>query len=105
MKERQTTICLNELDWQMIDELKPVIGEKTLIAVLRYAIRALHRNFFGEIVHKRARLDTNKEDRRMTELRIGRGGLFGRGGRKQKQGGLKKNATFFKNAFEKLAGR
>ncbi len=46
MKERQTTICLNELDWQMIDELKPVIGEKTLIAVLRYAIRSLHRNFF-----------------------------------------------------------
>lgn len=61
MKERQTTICLNELDWQMIDELKPVIGEKTLIAVLRYAIRSLHRNFFGEIAHKRARLDTNKE--------------------------------------------
>ena len=24
---------------------------------------------------------------------------------KKKQGGLKKNATFFKNAFEKLAGR
>lgn len=52
MKERQTTICLNELDWQMIDELKPIIGEKTLIAVLRYAIRSLHRNFFGEIVPK-----------------------------------------------------
>ena len=32
-------------------------------------------------------------------------GRGGRGGRKQKQGGLKKNATFFKNAFEKLAGR
>lgn len=60
MKERQTTICLNELDWRMIGELKPVMGEKTLIAVLRYALRETYKSFFGRMCTIENKQDTNK---------------------------------------------
>ncbi len=45
---------------------------------------------------------TDKERRGIRQSR--RGGLFGRGGRKQKQGGLKKNATFSKTHLKNSRG-
>lgn len=48
MKERSTTMMVNEVDERMINELKPVLGEKLMIGVLRFCLREMYKKIFGE---------------------------------------------------------
>ena len=50
MKNYQTTtLVLSDLDRKMIAELSQAIGEKTIVAVVRFALRETYKNFFGKL--------------------------------------------------------
>lgn len=44
-----TTLVLSDLDRKMIAELSQAIGEKTIVAVVRFALRETYKNFFGKL--------------------------------------------------------
>ena len=46
---QQTTLILSDLDRKMISELSSILGEKTIIAVIRFSLRETYKNFFGRL--------------------------------------------------------
>ena len=52
MADITTTLTLGDRDQKIISDLKEIIGEKTKAGVIRYAVRELHKNFFGSLISK-----------------------------------------------------
>lgn len=59
---QQTTLILSDLDRKMISELSSILGEKTIIAVIRFSLRETYKNFFGKLCSIENRDNHEKRD-------------------------------------------
>ncbi len=59
---QQTTLILSDLDRKMISELSSILGEKTIIAVIRFSLRETYKNFFGKLCSIENKSDHEKRD-------------------------------------------
>lgn len=62
MKNQQTTLVLSDLDRKMISELSSILGEKTIIAVIRFSLRETYKNFFGKLCSIENRKEYEEHD-------------------------------------------